>query len=76
MRVFYLLVVLLFAVAVTIFCVQNMHEVSIEYFGYKATLPLPLLIIAVYALGALTGAGLLGALRRSIRGVTGKKPAH
>ena len=73
MRVLYAAVLLLFAAAVLVFCVQNLETVSVAYLGWSISLPLPLLVLLVYLLGMVSGWGLLSFLRRSIRRATETK---
>ena len=73
MRVIYAAILLLFVVAVAVFCVQNFGFVAINYLGWQAMVPLSLLVVVVYLLGMVTGWGLLSFLRRSIRRATEAK---
>ncbi len=70
MRVIYGAVLLLFAAAVAIFCIQNLQTISIAYLGWKINLPLPIVVLLVYLFGMISGWGLLSFLRRSIRHAT------
>lgn len=68
MRWFYLSVITLFAVAAIIFAAQNVQAVTVAFLGFSARMPLALLIVGIYLLGAATGGGLLAFLRRSVEG--------
>ena len=47
MRVIYAAILLLFAAAAVVFCLQNLGSVAINYLGWKAVIPLPLLVLVV-----------------------------
>ena len=70
MRVIYGAILIVFAVAVGIFCVQNLQTVSMTYLNWKMSLPLPLLVVVVYLLGMVSGWGMIGFLRKSLRRAT------
>jgi putative membrane protein len=65
MRWIYLAVVVLFAIATLIFALQNLDVVTVSFLSFEMRLPLAVLTIIVYVLGALTGGSLLALLRRS-----------
>jgi uncharacterized integral membrane protein len=68
MRWIYFAAIVLFAVTLVIFALQNLEAVTISFLGFKVRAPLAVLAIVVYVLGALTGGGLLALLRRSYQG--------
>jgi putative membrane protein len=68
MRWIYLAVIILFAVATIIFALQNLEIVTISFLGFKARVPLALLVGLAYILGAATGGSLFVLLRRSYEG--------
>jgi len=68
MRWIYLAVVLLFAIATLIFALQNLDVVTVSFLRFEMRLPLAVLTIIVYVLGALTGGSLMALLRRSYEG--------
>lgn len=72
MRVIYTTLVLLMAVAVVVFCAQNLTTVAMSFLGWSVSLPLPFLVVTVYVLGMATGGTLLSFVRRSIHGATAK----
>ncbi len=68
MRWVYLAVIVLFAVAIVVFAMQNLESVTISFFRLNIRAPLALLTIVVYLLGAATGGSLFALLRRSYEG--------
>jgi lipopolysaccharide assembly protein A len=68
MRWIYLAVIILFAAVTIIFALQNFEIVTISFLGVNARVPLALLIIVTYLLGAATGGSLFALLRRSYEG--------
>lgn len=67
MRKLHAAVLILFAVVVLVFCIQNLGTVSVAFLGWKVSLPLPLLVLLIYLLGMISGWGVLSFLRRSFR---------
>jgi uncharacterized integral membrane protein len=67
MRVFYITILVLIAAALAIFAYQNDESITLHYFRRNITLPVSLLIAAVYVLGMLSGWSVVGFLRRSWR---------
>lgn len=65
MRWVYLAIIILFAVATTIFAAQNFEIVTISFLGSNSRVPLALLVAVTYLLGAATGGSLFALLRRS-----------
>jgi uncharacterized integral membrane protein len=68
MRWFYLAVIALFALATTIFALQNLEIITISFLGSNLRVPLALLVAVAYLLGAATGGSLFALLRRSYQG--------
>jgi len=68
MRWFHMVVICVFAAAVIIFAAQNLHIVTMSFLGFSARVPLALLAVGIYLLGAVTGGSLLALLRQSIEG--------
>jgi lipopolysaccharide assembly protein A len=68
MRWIYLAVIILFAAATVIFALQNFEIATISFLGFNARVPLALLVVVVYLLGAATGGSLFVLLRRSYEG--------
>ena len=57
MRWIYLAVVILIAAAAIIFALQNFEIVTMSFLGFNARVPLALLVVVTYLLGAATGGG-------------------
>jgi lipopolysaccharide assembly protein A len=68
MRWLHLAVVVIFAVAVLIFVVQNLEIVTMSFLGFRASAPLALLVAIGYVLGMATGGSLWSLLRKSLHG--------
>ena len=68
MRVLYITVLVLIVAALAIFAYQNDESVTLRYFRRSITLPISLLIAAVYVLGMVSGWTVVGFFRRSWRG--------
>lgn len=68
MRWFYLAIIILFAAATIVFALQNLETVTISFFKMNLSMPLALLAVVVYLLGAATGGSLFALLRRSYEG--------
>ena len=73
MRWVHIAVIVLFAIAVLIFAVQNREIVTMSFLGLNARLPLAVLAVIVYVLGMLTGGSLWSLLRKSFEGSQFKK---
>ncbi len=65
MRWIYLIVIVLFALAMLIFALQNLEVVTVSFLGFEVRTRLAVLTIFIYILGAITGGSLLALLRRS-----------
>ena len=68
MRWIYLAVIIVFAAATIIFALQNFEIITISFLGSNVRVPLALLVVIVYLLGAATGGSLFALLRRSYAG--------
>ena len=68
MRWIYLGIIILFALAVIIFALQNFEIVTMSLLTFNARLPLALAVAVAYLLGAATGGSLFALLRRSYEG--------
>jgi uncharacterized integral membrane protein len=73
MRWIYSTVLILFGAATAIFALQNLELVSVSFLGFSARLPLALVILGIYLIGAATGGSLIALLRRSYEGSRGLK---
>jgi lipopolysaccharide assembly protein A len=65
MRYFYLILVIVFAAVITIFAVQNFQAVDVSFLRLRFHVPLSILTVGIYVLGALTGGGVLAFLRHA-----------
>ena len=65
MRRIYIAVIILFVIAIVVFAAQNFETVTVSFFRMNISLPLALLSVVVYLLGAATGGSLFALLRRS-----------
>ena len=68
MRWIYLAIVVVFVAALIIFIFQNTESVDVSFLALGATLPLAILVLIAYVLGALSGGSLYALLRRSVAG--------
>ena len=68
MRWIYLGIIILFAVAIVIFALQNFEIVTMSFLGFNARVPIALAVAIAYLLGAATGGSLFELLRRSYQG--------
>jgi lipopolysaccharide assembly protein A len=62
-RLIYLLIIIVFALATLIFAVQNLAVVTVSFLTMNLAAPLALLVLVIYVLGAVTGSSLLALLR-------------
>ena len=67
MRWLYLAIVVVF-VAALIIIFQNTQSVDVSFLALGATLPVAILALVAYVLGALSGGSLYALLRRSVAG--------
>ena len=68
MRWIYLAIVVVFVAALIIFIFQNTQSVDVSFLSLGATLPVAILALVAYVLGALSGGSLYALLRRSVAG--------
>ena len=73
MRWMYSAILIVFGIATAIFALQNLELVSVAFLGFSARLPLALVIVGFYLIGAATGGSLIALLRRSYEGSRGLK---
>ena len=73
MRLFYLAIVVVFAIVTLVFALQNTDTVTVALLGASVSGPLSLVVFVVYVLGAATGGGLFALLRRSVAGSRAKE---
>jgi len=67
MRLVYLIIIVLFAVAAIVFVVQNQEPLTISFLEFSVSAPVAVLSAIMYFLGAVTGGSLFGLLRHSVR---------
>jgi uncharacterized integral membrane protein len=65
-RWIHLAIVILFIAAIVVFAIQNLQVVTMAFLGFSLRLPVALLAIGVYVLGAITGGSLFALVRRSV----------
>ncbi len=70
MRYVYMALIVVFVTIIALFKVQNLDTVSVELFGASATLPVSVLVLLIYVLGALTGGTLLALIRTWVHGAS------
>ena len=63
MRWVYLVAIVLFALAMLIFALQNLEVVTVSFLGFEARTRLATLTIFIYILGAFTGGSWLARVR-------------
>jgi uncharacterized integral membrane protein len=72
MRYVYLFLVIVFVALLLIFALSNLASATLSFLGWQVTAPLAGLILGVYALGMITGGGVLSFLRHSLHKATAK----
>jgi len=72
MRYLYIGLIVAFTALVVIFKFQNLETATVSLFSASITLPLSVLVFAIYLLGMLTGGCLLALLKSWVRGA--KRP--
>jgi uncharacterized integral membrane protein len=68
MRYVYATLIGVLGVAVVLFSLQNLGNVTIEFLTMSATMPLALVVALAYGAGMVTGGSLLALLRKWMRG--------
>ena len=68
MRWVHLTIIVLFAAVTVIFALQNFASVTVSFLGLSLHVPVIILVLIVYVLGAATGSSLFALLRRSYEG--------
>ena len=71
MRYVYLVLIVAFTAMVLLFKFQNLDAVTISLFSASLTLPLSVLVIAIYVLGMVTGGFIVSLLKSWIHGARG-----
>jgi lipopolysaccharide assembly protein A len=72
-RWIYLAIVVVFVAALIVFIFQNTQSVDVSFLALGATMPLAILVLVAYVLGALSGGSMYALLRRSVAG--SRRPA-
>jgi uncharacterized integral membrane protein len=67
MRWVYLSLVVVFAIILLIFVLQNLGPVTMAFLGFSLHAPLSIVAVIMYVLGAFTGGSLYALLRKSVR---------
>ena len=67
MTVVYKIVLTLLLGVIVIFAFQNITTATVSFLTWSATVPLAMVVIAAYLLGAVTGGGVLWLLMHSIQ---------
>jgi uncharacterized integral membrane protein len=67
-RWIYLAIVVVFVAALIIFVFQNTQSVDVSFLALGVALPLAIVVLVAYVLGALSGGSLYALLRRSVAG--------
>jgi putative membrane protein len=68
MRYLYIGLIVAFTALVVLFKFQNLETATVSLFSASITLPLSILVFAIYLLGMLTGGCLLALLKSWFRG--------
>ncbi len=71
MRYVYIGLIAVFTIVVLSFKIQNFDAATVTLFSMSATLPVSVLVVGVYVLGALTGGLLVSLLRSWLHGARG-----
>jgi len=74
MRYVYLALLVALAAVFFLFKFQNLDTVTVQFLSASLTLPLSVLLLAVYVLGMFTGGVLLSLVRSWVQGATTKPP--
>lgn len=72
MRYVYILLIVVVTGAVLLFKIQNFSAVTVSFLGASMTMPVSILIAAIYILGMLTGSAVFGFLRTWAKGAMQK----
>ena len=71
MKYVYVALIVAFTAMVLLFKFQNLDSVTVSLFSASLTLPVAVLVIAIYALGMLSGGFIVSLLKSWIRGARG-----
>jgi lipopolysaccharide assembly protein A len=67
-RYLYIALIVIFTALVILFKFQNLETATVSLFSMSVTLPVSLLVFAIYVLGMFTGGFMLSLLRSWARG--------
>lgn len=67
MRRLHLAIVIVLLALLGVFALQNLEWVTMRFLGQSLSMPLAVLAVVLYVLGAITGGGLYGLVRHSYR---------
>lgn len=70
MRLFSATFLMLLVAALGLLAYENNRDTALTAWNWRADVPLPLLLVGVYALGMVSGWWLVGAVKRSWQRVT------
>jgi uncharacterized integral membrane protein len=68
MRYVYIVLIATFVAIITLFKIQNLDTVTVSLLGASVTLPVSVLVLLIYVLGALTGGTLVALIRTWFQG--------
>jgi len=68
MKYLYIGLIVVFTALVVLFKFQNLESATVSLFSASLTLPLSILVFAIYLLGMLTGGCLVALLKSWVRG--------
>ena len=74
MRYAYMALVAVLAALMVLFMAQNLQSVTVALFAVSLAMPVWVLVLIIYALGALAGGAVYAFVRASVRG-TRRTPA-
>ncbi len=70
-RYLYIVLIVLFTAIVLLFKIQNLQDVTVSLFSASITLPVSILVMGIYVLGALTGGFVFALVRTWVGRVRG-----
>lgn len=73
MKTIYLILLIVFIAAITIFAIQNLDTHNVQFLHMSVQAPLAAVIAVAYILGMITGWSVFGFIRRSVKRVTERK---
>jgi uncharacterized integral membrane protein len=68
MKYLYIGMIVVFTALVVLFKFQNLEAATVSLFSASITLPLSILVLAIYLLGMLTGGCLVALIKSWVRG--------